>query len=69
MNNVPLSVAEGIADNASIKICRTEFKIPKRVTYCVATQSARTMKSTQAFLTCLHAELEKKPPYQLDILY
>ena len=30
---VPLSVAEGIADNASIKICRTEFKIPKRVTY------------------------------------
>lgn len=66
---VPLSVAEGIADNASIKICRTEFKIPKRVTYCVATQAARTMPSTQAFLACLHEELEKKPPYQLDILY
>lgn len=66
---VPLSVAEGIADNASIKICRTEFKIPKRVTYCVATQAARTMPSTQSFLACLHEELEKKPPYQLDILY
>lgn len=66
---IPLSAAEGIADNVSIKICHTDFHIPKRIIYCVATQSARTMQSTQAFLSCLHAELEKKASYQLDILF